>query len=51
VSAAADPGAAAALFMGACFQQAFLRYFRDGPDFRESAATDLVRGLLPTLLP
>ncbi|MCW2875524.1 MAG: hypothetical protein JWL99_6844, partial [Streptomyces oryziradicis] len=37
--------------MGACFQQAFLRYFDGGPDFPETAAADLVRGLTPALLP
>ncbi|MFE9451874.1 TetR/AcrR family transcriptional regulator [Streptomyces sp. NPDC006739] len=51
VSTDSTPEAAAALLMGACFQQAFLRYFGGGPDFTESAAADLVRGLLPALLP
>jgi AcrR family transcriptional regulator len=51
LSADSDPEAAAALLMGACFQQAFLRYFDGGPDFPETAAADLVRGLTPALLP
>lgn len=51
VSADTDPDTAAALLMGACFQQAFLRYYNDGPDFCESDAADLVHGLLPTLQP
>ncbi|QJT03080.1 TetR/AcrR family transcriptional regulator [Streptomyces asoensis] len=51
VSAGSSPAAAAALLMGACFQQAFLCYFGGGSDFPESAAVDLVRGLLPALLP
>ncbi|MFD0851141.1 TetR/AcrR family transcriptional regulator, partial [Actinomadura adrarensis] len=49
VSSDADPDSAAALLMGACFQQAFLRVFSDGPDFAESDAADLVRPLLPAL--
>jgi len=32
VSADADPDTAAALLVGACFQQAFLRYYAEGPD-------------------
>ena len=32
VSADADPDAAASLLLGACFQQAFLRYYAEGPD-------------------
>jgi AcrR family transcriptional regulator len=51
VAAGSTPDAAAALLMGACFQQAFLRYFADGPDFPESAAADLVAGLITTLTP
>jgi hypothetical protein len=43
--------AAADLLIGACFQQAFLRYFREEPDFPRSAAVNLVRALLPTLQP
>jgi AcrR family transcriptional regulator len=49
IPAEVDPDAVAALIMGACFQQAFLRFFADGPDFSESAAADLVRPLLPAL--
>jgi hypothetical protein len=49
VSADADPAAATALLMGACFQQAFLHYFRGDSDFAESAADDLVQALLPAL--
>ncbi|MDL4820012.1 TetR/AcrR family transcriptional regulator [Actinomadura opuntiae] len=54
VAAGADTAAIAALLMGACFQQAFLHYFSappDAPDLPESAAADLVRPLLPALLP
>jgi hypothetical protein len=51
VSPDADPDAIAALLMGACFQQAFLGVFMDGPDFPESVAADLVRPLLPALRP
>ncbi|MFB4299054.1 TetR/AcrR family transcriptional regulator [Actinomadura sp. NTSP31] len=54
VAAGADTAAAAALLMGACFQQGFLHYFAaapDAPDLPESAAADLVRPLLPALLP
>ncbi|WP_129841279.1 TetR/AcrR family transcriptional regulator [Streptomyces sp. RFCAC02] len=51
VAPGADPAAGAALLMGACFQQAFLRYFEGGPDIPEEAAAALVRGLLPALLP
>ncbi|MFI0451262.1 TetR/AcrR family transcriptional regulator [Actinomadura sp. 6N118] len=51
VSAGTDPDAIAALLMGACFQQGFLRYFTQGPDFLETEAADLVRGLLPALQP
>ncbi|TDC90624.1 TetR/AcrR family transcriptional regulator [Actinomadura sp. 7K507] len=50
----ADTGAVAALLMGACFQQGFLRYFAEGaeaPDLPESAARDLVRPVLAELLP
>ncbi|OLT32622.1 TetR family transcriptional regulator [Actinomadura sp. CNU-125] len=54
VAADADTGSAAALLIGACFQQGFLRYFAEGadtPDPPESHARDLVRPLLPSLLP
>jgi AcrR family transcriptional regulator len=51
VSASANPHTIAALLLGACFQQAFLRYFHGGPDFTKSAASDLVHGLLPALQP
>ncbi|MFI0349691.1 helix-turn-helix domain-containing protein [Actinomadura sp. 9N407] len=52
VGAAADPDAVAALLMGACFQQGFLRYFADGPDgpdIPESEALPLLAPLLPHL--
>ena len=32
VAADADPDAAASLLVGACFQEAFLRYYAEGPD-------------------
>ncbi|WP_327287958.1 TetR/AcrR family transcriptional regulator [Streptomyces sp. NBC_01198] len=51
VPADSTPDAAAALLMGACFQQAFLRYFAGGPDFPETAAAELVAGLIRTLAP
>ncbi|TDB96005.1 TetR/AcrR family transcriptional regulator [Actinomadura sp. 7K534] len=54
VAAGADTGAVAALLMGACFQQGFLRYFAEGPagsDPPESAARDLVRPVLAELAP
>ena len=54
VAAGADTDAVAALLMGACFQQGFLRYFAEGadaPDLPESAARDLVRPVLAELLP
>ncbi|MDH6143213.1 AcrR family transcriptional regulator [Kitasatospora sp. GP30] len=49
VRAAADAEAAAALLLGACFQQGFLRYFHQDGDFPAGAAADLVAGLLPLL--
>ncbi|MFD0532634.1 TetR/AcrR family transcriptional regulator C-terminal domain-containing protein [Actinomadura luteofluorescens] len=54
VAASADTRAAAALLMGACFQQGFLLYFAEGeeaPDHPEPFARDLVRPVLPELLP
>ncbi|URN00414.1 TetR/AcrR family transcriptional regulator [Actinomadura madurae] len=54
VAAGADTRAVAALVMGACFQQGFLHYFTEGetgPDLPESFARDLVRPVLPVLLP
>lgn len=51
VSADADLDAAAALLMGACFQQAFFRYYSDGPDFFEPDAAALVQPLLSALSP
>ncbi|MQY02360.1 TetR/AcrR family transcriptional regulator [Actinomadura macrotermitis] len=54
VAAGADVGAAAALLLGACFQQGFLRYVSEGPEgdeLPESAAAALVGTLLPVLLP
>lgn len=54
VASGADTAAVAALLVGACFQQGFLLYFAEGadtPDPPESRARDLVRPLLPTLLP
>ncbi|WP_433325073.1 TetR/AcrR family transcriptional regulator [Spirillospora sp. CA-294931] len=53
VRAEADTDAAAALLMGACFQQGFLRYYAEGaeaPDPPESDAAALVAPLLPGLL-
>ncbi|GAA0940159.1 helix-turn-helix domain-containing protein [Actinocorallia libanotica] len=53
VAPAAEPEAAAALILGACFQEAFLRYYRHGPDapaaprsFADSLARSVVRPLL-----
>lgn len=54
VAADADTGAVAALLMGTCLQQGFLRYYSvgaDGPPPPESAARDLVRPVLAELLP
>lgn len=51
VAAGASPESAAALLIGACFHQAFLRYFAGDTDVPESAAADLVRTLLPALEP
>ncbi|GAA2579214.1 TetR/AcrR family transcriptional regulator [Actinomadura fulvescens] len=54
VSPGADSQVMAALLMGACFQQGFLHYVRegvDGGDIPESLAVTLVHGLLPVLLP
>lgn len=54
VASGADTAAVAALLVGACFQQGFLLYFAEGadtPDPPESRARDLVRPLLPALLP
>ncbi|MYS23056.1 transcriptional regulator, TetR family [Streptomyces sp. DvalAA-14] len=39
VAAAADPDAAASLLIGACFQQAFLRYYAEGPDAAPAPAS------------
>ncbi|MFE6860225.1 hypothetical protein [Nocardia sp. NPDC057668] len=46
VSADTDADAIAALLMGACFQQGFLRYVADDPEAPRSAAVALVRPLL-----
>jgi hypothetical protein len=49
-----DPDACAALLLGACFHQAFLRYYADGPDAAEppdSTAVVLARTLARSLLP
>jgi AcrR family transcriptional regulator len=54
VAPAADTGAVAALLMGACFQQGFLRYFAEGEDaadLPESFARELVRPVLAEVLP
>ncbi|MFI0484562.1 TetR/AcrR family transcriptional regulator [Actinomadura sp. 9N215] len=54
VAADADTGAVAALLMGACFQQGFLRYYTvgaDGPAPDEAAARALVGPVLGGLLP
>ncbi|WP_067975316.1 TetR/AcrR family transcriptional regulator [Nocardiopsis trehalosi] len=52
VAADADPAAAAALLLGACFQEAFLRYYAEGPDAApapRSRATDLARAVVRPL--
>ncbi|KAB2343066.1 TetR/AcrR family transcriptional regulator [Actinomadura rudentiformis] len=54
VSPDADIPVMAALLMGACFQQGFLHYVREGVDGEEipkSLAESLVHGLLPVLAP
>ncbi|GAA4230479.1 hypothetical protein GCM10022254_25400 [Actinomadura meridiana] len=54
ILADADTAAVAALLMGTCFQQGFLRYFSvgsDGPAPEESAAREFVRPVLAELLP
>ncbi|MBW8480979.1 TetR/AcrR family transcriptional regulator [Actinomadura parmotrematis] len=51
VAAGADPAAAAALLLGACFQQGFLAYVAEDPPASEEAAAALVAPLLPALLP
>ncbi|MDN3358347.1 TetR/AcrR family transcriptional regulator [Actinomadura sp. DC4] len=54
VSADADPHAAAALLAGACFQQAFLRYFAEGvaaAPASDELATTLTRTLMRALTP
>ncbi|MEU4842672.1 TetR/AcrR family transcriptional regulator [Nocardia testacea] len=53
IAADADPGAVAALLVGACFQQAFLDYYSGGAPSAASAreiATGLVRALVRPLL-
>ena len=50
----ADPDAVAALLAGACFQQAFLRYFAAGPDAPpapDTLATALTHTLTRALEP
>jgi AcrR family transcriptional regulator len=47
----ADPDTVAALLMGACFQQAFLRYFQQTAEIPRSIAEGLVTGVLPVLNP
>ena len=51
VAGAADPASAAALLMGACFQQGFLAYFDGRADLPKSAAAGLVAALMPSLRP
>ncbi|HEV7931662.1 MAG TPA: helix-turn-helix domain-containing protein [Actinomadura sp.] len=54
VSAGADPDAAAALLLGACFQQAFLRHYAEGPEVGqvpESTAVALARTIARSILP
>jgi AcrR family transcriptional regulator len=54
IAAGADPDAAAALLAGACFQQAFLRYFAhgvDAPPAPDALVTDLTRTLMRALAP
>jgi AcrR family transcriptional regulator len=53
VAADADPDACASLLVGACFQQAFLRYYDQGPDASaapRSQAEALVRVVAKALL-
>ncbi|MDA0564731.1 TetR/AcrR family transcriptional regulator [Streptomonospora sp. S1-112] len=53
VSADADPDASAALLVGACFQEAFLRYYAHGPDAEpapRSRAEALARAVARPLL-
>jgi AcrR family transcriptional regulator len=49
IPAETDPQAAAALLTGACFQQAFLRYFAEGPG-ASPAPDELVAALTRTLM-
>jgi AcrR family transcriptional regulator len=49
IAAGTDPDAAAALLAGACFQQAFLRYFAHGMD-APPAPDALITGLTQTLM-
>ncbi|MCD0446617.1 TetR/AcrR family transcriptional regulator [Glycomyces sp. A-F 0318] len=51
VAATADPDAAAALLMGACFQQGFLAYFNGGADIPKTLAAMLVAAVMPGLRP
>jgi AcrR family transcriptional regulator len=54
IAAGADPDAAAALLAGACFQQAFLRYFAhgvDAPPAPDALVADLTRTLMRALDP
>jgi len=45
----ADPAAAAALLVGACFQEAFLRYYAHGPG-AEAAPRDRAESLARTVV-
>ncbi|ROO90470.1 TetR family transcriptional regulator [Actinocorallia herbida] len=50
----ADPAAAASLLVGACFQEAFLRYYAEGPDLLpipRTVASALTKTLIHPLLP
>jgi AcrR family transcriptional regulator len=51
VAAGADPASAAALLMGACFQQGFLAYFEGRADPPKSLAAKLVAAIMPALRP
>ncbi|PXX70796.1 TetR family transcriptional regulator [Nocardia tenerifensis] len=50
VAAAADPDAVALLLVGACFHEAFLRYYAQGDESPLATAEALVRALVRPLL-
>lgn len=54
ITPAADPEAAATLLVGACFHEAFLRYYAEGPDADaapRTRAAALARAVVDPLLP